>query len=205
MATATRPTVKDRDYLVHPQYIILTLVLFGATALFLGFSGAYLYNRIQQGVPPVQLPTLFYYNTLVLIASSYTLWRSKKAYKEDDTRAFQLALVVTFGLTLIFLVSQILAWQQLIDANVALNHSTMASYLYLISGLHFAHVIGGLPFLAYFIFIAYKRMKSPVTVLLYFADEAKRRRLNLLNIYWHFLDGLWIYLVLFFFINYLVK
>jgi cytochrome c oxidase subunit 3 len=75
----------EKDYLVHPQYIIMTLVLFGVTALFLGFSGAYLYNRVQQGIQPVSLPSLFYYNSLLLIASSYTLWQAKNSYKKDDT------------------------------------------------------------------------------------------------------------------------
>ena len=45
---------------------------------------------------------------------------------------------------------------------------------------------------------AYRKMRSPVTVLLYFSDPGKNRILNLINIYWHFLDSLWLYLVVFF-------
>jgi cytochrome c oxidase subunit III len=199
------PHPVEKDYVVHPQYIIMTLVLFGVTALFLGFSGAYLYNRVQQGVQPVHLPWLFYYNTLLLLGSSYTLWQAKKAYKQDQTELYRRYLIITLVLTIIFLAAQIFAWMQLLSDDISLAHSTMASYLYLISGLHFAHVIAGIPFLIYFIIEAYKKMKSPVTVLIYFADKSKKRMLDLLNIYWHFLDGLWIYLVLFFLINYLIK
>ena len=196
---------EEKNYLIHPQYIIMTLVLFGVTALFLGFSGAYLYNRVQQGVQPVTIPSLFYFNSLLLIGSSFTLWQAKKAYREDHTSQFRNFLIVTLVLTLLFLVAQFFAWSQLLQENIGIAHSTMASYLYLISGLHFAHVIAGIPFLVYFIIEAYRKMKSPVTVLLYFSDPGKKRVLDLLNIYWHFLDGLWIYLVLFFLVNFLIQ
>jgi cytochrome c oxidase subunit 3 len=65
-----------------------------------------------------------------------------------------------------------------------------------------AHVIAGLPFLVMFYRTACKRMVDPVTVLVYFSDPEKRLKLRLLTVYWHFLDGLWIYLVLFLGINY---
>ncbi len=196
---------QEKNYLIHPQYIIMFLVLAAISALFLGFTFAYLYNRIEQGIPPVKLPNLFYWNTLLLILSSLTLMWAKRSYLEDDTQKYKLALSITLVLTFLFLIAQIAAWNQLKSADVFLNSSTMSSYLYVISFVHFAHVIAGIPFLAYFVFIAYKKMNSPVSVLLYFSDNDKKRKLNLLNIYWHFLDGLWIYLVLFFLINYLIK
>ncbi|NNF34376.1 MAG: cytochrome c oxidase subunit III [Saprospiraceae bacterium] len=196
---------QERNFLIHPGYIVMFLVLAGITALFLGFSGAYLYNRVQQGVPPVKLPSLFYWNTLILVASSGTLIWAKNSYKNDHTSNYKIALGITLALTILFLVAQVFAWFQLQDQDIFINHNTMASYLYVISGLHFAHVIAGIPFLAYFLFIAVKKMKSPVSVLIYFSDKAKKRKLDLLNLYWHFLDALWIYLVLFFLINYLIQ
>jgi cytochrome c oxidase subunit 3 len=198
--------VKDnRDYLIHPHYIILFLILAGITALFLGFTFSYLYNRVEQGITPVALPNLFYYNSILLLLSSGGLWHAKKAYLADNTAKYKLALTLTLILTICFLIAQIFAWMQLNMDDIAVSHSTMASYLYLISGLHFLHVAVGIPFLAYFLLIAQKKMKSPVSVLIYFSDINKRRKLDLLNIYWHFLDALWIYLVVFFLINYLIK
>jgi len=85
-----------------------------------------------------------------------------------------------------------------------LSSDNMASYLYLISGLHFLHVIFGIPFLAAFVIVAYKKMKEPVSVLIYFSDPGKLRKLKILTIYWHYLDILWIYLVAFFSINLLI-
>ena len=196
---------QERNFLIHPSYIAMFLLLAGISALFLGFSGAYLYNRIQQGIPPIKLPSLFYWNSLLLLASSYTLILSKKSYKNDLTKQYKIYLGITLLLTIVFLIAQIMAWLQLYQDDVLINYSTMASYLYVISGLHFLHVVAGIPFLAWFLFKAIKKMKSPVSVLIYFSDKSKKRKLDLLNIYWHFLDGLWIYLIVFFLANYLIQ
>ena len=197
--------LSDKQYVIHPHYILITLVLFGVSALFIGFSGAYLYSRIQQNLPPVVLPPLFYYNSLILLASSYCLWKTKKAYREDNTRNYQSMLSLALFFSLVFLIAQIFAWNQLYNMNVSLQSSTLASYMYLITWVHFLHIIAGLPFLIMFIWTAYTKMRTPVTVLIYFSDDDKRRKLDLLNIYWHFVDALWIYLVLFFLINLLIK
>lgn len=194
----------ERNYLIHPHYIQLGLLLAGVSALFLGFSLSYLYHRVQGNLTPIAMPPLFYFNTIILICSSYTMVLAKRYYKNDNTNYYRTALIVTLILTILFLISQIFAWKQLINENVLVNHSTLASYLYLISGVHFAHVIIGIPFLVQFIYIAYTRMVTPVSVLIYFSDKSKERSLRLLNVYWHFLDILWIYLVLFFLVNYYI-
>ncbi|MEL6988921.1 MAG: cytochrome c oxidase subunit 3 [Bacteroidota bacterium] len=176
-------------------------MLAGVTALFLGFSGAYIYSRVQNGIAAIQLPPLFFVNTIILAASSYTLILAKRFYLSDQTEKYKVALLSTLILTLLFLVLQIIAWKSLINQNILINSSTTTSYLYVISFVHFAHVIGGLPFLILFAITAYRKMKEPVSVLIYFSDPTKKRKLKLLTTYWHYLDGLWIYLVLFFLIN----
>jgi len=196
---------KERNFLIHPSYILMFLLLAGITSLFLGFSGAYLYNRIQQGIPPVKLPSLFYFNTLLLIGSSIVLKWAKKSYLDDNTKNYKTALIITLVLTLLFLIAQILAWRQMQASDIFVNYNNMASYMYLISGLHLFHVVLGIPFLVLFVINAVRKMKSPVSVLIYFSDIKKKRRLDLFNIYWHFLDGLWIYLVIFFLVNYLIQ
>lgn len=196
---------KERNFLIHPSYIVMILLLAGISALFLGFSGAYMYNRFQSGLPPIKLPELFYWNTMFLLGSSYALIKAKSYYKSDNTSGFKSALVFALLLSLSFLFFQIFAWLQLQGEDIFLNYSNMASYLYIISILHFVHVIAGIPFLIWFLIEAYKKMKSPVSVLIYFSDNAARRKLTLLNWYWHFLDILWIYLVVFFLVNYLIQ
>lgn len=129
---------------------------------------------------------------------------AKKAYLSDNTDRYKVALGITMLLSFLFLALQTVGWIELFRQEIFIDSNNSAGYLYLISGLHFAHVIGGIPFLGYFIWQAITKMQDPVSVLVYFSDPEKRLKLRLLTIYWHFLDVLWIYLVLFFFINYLI-
>ena len=184
---------------------MLTLLLMGVTALFLALSGSYIYTRVQNPqIPPIKLPILFYVNTAVLLLSSYTIRLTKKCYESDDTLGYQRNLLYTFLLTLVFLVSQVLAWSMLYQ-ELKIADQIHGSYLYIISFVHFLHVIAGLPFLALFYHTARKKMKEPVTVLVYFSDPEKLLKLRLLTRYWHFLDALWIYLVIFLGVSYLIK
>jgi cytochrome c oxidase subunit III len=155
-------------------------------------------------VPPVRLPVLFLLNTVILVGSSYTMIRSRRCYIDDDTEGYKRNLKYTIWLSVLFMVMQTVAWVWLFQNNIGLNSSTTTAYLYVISFVHLAHVVAGLPFLILFYRAAKKRMVDPVTVLLYFSDPEKRLRLRLLTVYWHFLDALWVYLVLFFAINYLI-
>ena len=189
----------------HPYNVLLFLTILSLSILFVSLTAAFMYTRFTSDMPPLKLPGIFLFNTLILLGSSYTMWWAKQAYLKDDTKKYQQALVFTVALSVLFLVAQIIGWQALFNQSIFIHSSNSAGYLYIISGLHFAHVIGGLPFLGLFLWTAYKRMKEPISVLIYFSDPEKRLKLRLLSIYWHFLDALWIYLVLFFTINYLVQ
>ncbi|MCB0556724.1 MAG: cytochrome c oxidase subunit 3 [Phaeodactylibacter sp.] len=194
-----------QSFAFHPYNVMMTLLLFGITVLFLAFTAAFVYTRVQSNLPPIRVPGIFLFNTLVLLGSSTTMVWAKRSYQSDDTRNYQRALGTTILLSLLFMALQFWGWSQLFSQQIFIHSDNSAGYLYLISGLHFAHVIAGLPFLGIFLWTARKRMKEPVSVLVYFSDPEKRLKLRLLTIYWHFLDALWIYLVLFFFVNYLVR
>lgn len=197
-------TQQSEEFLFHPKNVMLFILLFGLAILFLALTVSYIYTRVTMNVPPVQIPFLFIFNTLILLGSSWAMIRAKRCYLNDDTEGYQQNLKYTIWLSLFFMVMQAVAWWWLFKNNVALNSSTTSGYLYVISFVHLAHVIAGLPFLMLFYRTAKKRMVDPVTVLVYFSDPDKRLKLRLLTIYWHFLDGLWVYLVLFFGINYLI-
>ena len=196
---------QDQVRIVHPYSIFLGLLLAGITILFLALTASFMYTRLQNGNPPIRLPMVFIFNTLLLIGSSLTLMWARRCYLSDHTENYTLALQITIGLTLLFLVAQSIGWYQLFQQEATLEQSNALSYLYLISFDHFAHVIAGLPFLVLFVRTAKRRMVEPVSVLVYFSDPEKKLKLKLLTVYWHFLDILWIYLVLFFWINYLVR
>lgn len=204
MAQKSLSPAPNDHFVFHPANVMLSLLLFGLSALFLALTAAYVYTRVTMEVAPVRLPALFLFNTLILLASSYTMVRAKRCYLGDDTGGYQRNLRFTIGLSVLFMLMQSVAWYWLFQNNVLLKSSTTTAYLYLISFVHLAHVAGGLPFLILFYRTAKKRMVDPVTVLVYFSDPEKRLKLRLLTIYWHFLDGLWIYLVVFFGLNYLI-
>lgn len=183
------------------EKIGLFLLLLSLTMLFMAFSIGYVFTRSQNSVDGVYLPPIFILNSFILLASSYSMNKANKAYKDDNTQGYQKALTTTMMLTIAFMGAQVVGWFYFKSLLIGDNIGNGANYLYAISGLHFAHIIGGIPFLSVFLYNAYKKMQEPMTVLLYFSDPVKRMRLQLLTIYWHFLDGLWIFLVLFFLLN----
>ena len=188
----------------HPYNIILTLGMISLGSIFVALSAAFIYARVQSDIPPIRIPNMFLFNTLILLASSGTMVWAKRSYLEDHTDNYRLALWATIGLSILFMFAQVVAWNQLFSQEIFINTELSTSYLYVISILHFGHVIAGLPFLGLFLWRSYKEMKEPVSVLIYFSNPEKRLKLRLLTIYWHFLDALWIYLILFFYLNYFI-
>lgn len=199
------PQVDQRSKIIHPYSIFLALTLAGITVLFLALTAALMYSRIASGNPPIRLPLIFLINTLILLGSSLTLIWARRCYLSDHTENYMLALKITIALTLLFLIAQSYGWYQLFSQEIGIESSNAAGYLYVISFVHFAHVIAGLPFLILFLRTARLHMVEPVSVLVYFSDPEKKLKLKLLTIYWHFLDILWIYLVVFFWMVYLLN
>ena len=165
--------------LIHPYTIIMVLLLGGITMLFLAFSGSYLYSRIVNQNPPIHLPIIFVFNTLLLMGSSASLIYAKRSYLNDDTTAYIRALKITIGLTLAFMIFQGIGWYQLFTQEFGITSSNASGYLHIISIVHFLHIIAGIPFLFIFLRNAIKYMKEPVTVLLYFSDPEKSLKLKL--------------------------
>jgi cytochrome c oxidase subunit III len=195
----------DRKILYHPYNIMMVLLLSALTMVFVGLSAAYLYTRFSSHEAPIKVPLIFLFNTLILFLSSICLRFAKKYYLEDETDRYKFALVFTILFTLIFMTLQYIGWKELLLINPNLAKGNMAAYVYAISIIHFIHIIGGLPFMLAFIINAMVKMREPVSVLIYFSDPLKRMKLRLLTLYWNFLDILWMYLMLFFWINYFIK
>jgi len=190
--------VENYSIRIHPYQVIIYLMLAGLSVLFLALTASYMYQRVVMGIEPIRLPIMFLFNSFILIGCSYFIKQANKAYLEDDTNGYIRSLYITTGLTLVFMIAQYIGWQIMIKSDILLTDGPATSYLYLLSGLHLVHVFGGLPALLWFIYRAVKYMKEPVTVLVYFSDPDRRLKLKLLTTYWHFLDILWIYLVVFF-------
>ncbi|MFT6147465.1 MAG: cytochrome c oxidase subunit 3 [Saprospiraceae bacterium] len=190
---------------LHPFKIYLTLLLAGVTMLFLGMTASYVYQRVVMSIEPIALPLTFALNTGFLLASSWTFLQAKKSYLADNTDAYKRFLFLTLMLTVCFIVGQGWAWLDMSSKNLIPSTGPAVGYIYAIAILHLIHVFAGLPFFIMFLHTAFKRMKEPVSVLIYFSDPEKKLKLRLLEVYWHYLDALWLILVLFFTFNYLIQ
>jgi cytochrome c oxidase subunit 3 len=163
-------------------WILLTAIVM----LFAGLSSAYI---VLRGVPTwqnIELPSLLWPNTLVLLLSSVALDIARRAVRRNDLRSMRNWLVVGGVLGIAFLVGQVAAWRQLVNAGVYLPSTLQSSFFYILSGLHGLHIVGGVGALGY-VFV--KAIRRSLTAFNY-------EPLKLCAIYWHVMDALWIYLFL---------
>jgi cytochrome c oxidase subunit 3 len=164
------------------------LVLMAAvTMLFAAFTSAYIVRKgISDDWLATAFPPLVWVNTLVLLASSLTMERARRLYGE--TAALAKWWLATTSLGVIFLLGQLVVWQQLAGAGIYLRTNPSSAFFYILTGAHGVHLLGGVAALAYFS----RRLLQD--------RPPTRTVLNVTAIYWHFLDGLWVYLLLFIFL-----
>lgn len=136
-----------------------------------------------------QMPTFVYLSTGLIVLSSLTFMRAKASLKHSEEAGYKLWLTVTLLLGLGFLAAQVLAWRQLVAAGVYLASNPHSSFFYVLTGLHGIHLIGGILALAYLHWYV-RRATGPE------ADLKRRALTDVVGIYWHFMDVLWVFLFL---------
>jgi cytochrome c oxidase subunit 3 len=182
---------------------MLVLILLGVTALFGALSFAYLYTRVDKGMDSIRIPALFIFNTLVLAFSSFGIQRCRRYFRERREKPCLQWGIITLFSTVLFLVLQGIAWNQLLTRQLLPGTSGGHGFLYAISILHFLHVFAGIPFLVRIVWPLLVSIRQG-NASLFFIDDAQQRRLKHTAWYWHFIDLVWVYLILFFFLNSLV-
>lgn len=187
----------QRSFIVHPSSMIIILVLFGVSALFGALSLAYLYTRVDRDMQSIHIPILFLFNTFVLAFSSYCIQRTRKYFAEKNERFCIQWGSITILVTLLFLALQGVAWFQLFQRNMLPGSSGAHGFLYAISILHFLHVMAGIPFLLRIILPMRTAVRHGNASLI-FIDDHQQRRLKHTAWYWHFIDLVWVYLMIFF-------
>jgi cytochrome c oxidase subunit III len=165
--------------------------IFAITMSFAAFTSA-LYVRQGSGDwIHVVVPRLIYLNTGVLLLSSITLEMARRAFMnatELETSPLRnslrwLGITLAFGLA--FVVGQYLVWRELAAQGLYLATNSNSSFLYVLTGVHALHVLGGIAGLLRLI----ARM-TPRHVTL------RRNSVTNTVIYWHFMGVLWLYLLL---------
>ena len=163
-------------------WILLTAVIM----LFAGLSSAYI---VLRGVPAwqrIELPWLLWPNTAILLLSSIAIDISRRALRRNDLQSMKRWLATGGVLGLAFLIGQLAAWRQLVDAGVYLPSTLQSGFFYILTGLHGLHLLGGVVALG---LVLWKAVKDRLSVFNY-------EPLKLCALYWHVMDALWIYLFL---------
>jgi cytochrome c oxidase subunit 3 len=160
------------------------LVLISVTMLFAALTSAYVFNQAQR--QPIVMPRILWLSTGMILASSLTIEIARRALKRRIENKFRLWIAVTTALGFAFLVAQLLAWRSLSASGFYINRNFHSGYSYLFTGLHGVHLLGGLVALA----IVTLRNRQRWTAL------RRRVAVDVTALYWHFIDGLWIFLFL---------
>jgi len=161
------------------------------TMVFAAFTSAYIVRRgASNDWSATQIPALLWVNTAILVSSSLTLERARRAvgraFLPVPSVRFRRWWTITTALGMVFLCGQIVAWRLLAAQGVYLSGNPSSSFFYLLTGAHGLHLLGGVVALLYVLARARETAPEPLT----------RIPVELTALYWHFMDGLWIYLLL---------
>jgi cytochrome c oxidase subunit 3 len=132
---------------------------------------------------PIQLPEILYANTIVLVMSSFSLQLAR--IYADDSRRFARYVGATLALGLAFVAGQVIAWRQLLLQGVYVASNPGSALFYTMTAAHAIHLLGGIISLLWLVSRA-RHLRT--TGKLGLAAEV-------VGIYWHFMDGLWVFLM----------
>ena len=173
---------------IHPHKFVMWVAIASILMMFAGLTSAYIVKSNQANWQDVTMPKIFWASTAVMLISSLTMQMALRSFKQREMQRYRLLLGLTFVLGIVFVILQIFGFMQLWDQQVTFKGSGAGQFLYVIFGLHAAHVIGGvIALMIMFVkaFLGRTKLYSSVPV-------------EVMKTYWHFVDILWIYLLIFF-------
>jgi cytochrome c oxidase subunit III len=163
------------------------LALVGVSMLFIAFTSAYIVRSgLSDDWAAMSIPPILWWNTAVLVLSSFTFERTRRALIRGARAAMNGWITATAALGTLFLAGQLVAWRQLEAIGIYVATNPSSSFFYLLTGAHGVHLTGGLIALYYIALEAWRYRLGP----------AKRTLVEVTAIYWHFMDGLWIYILM---------
>jgi cytochrome c oxidase subunit 3 len=136
------------------------------------------------------LPPILYFNSTVLIISSVTVEIARRQIRALLSGTQEKAshptrwLYITFFLGLVFVMGQYAAWLDLRSQGLFLATNPSSSFFYLLTCIHALHVLGGMAAMARVLLKLHRSTLRIITL-----DATTR--------YWHFMGGLWLYLLCF--------
>mgnify|MGYP001061162254 CR=1 FL=1 len=176
---------------MHPHKFTLWVAIASILMMFAGLTSAFIVKSNLVGWRTVTMPDVFWISTAVIVASSITMQMAVRAFRQRGMRQYRLLTAITVLLGLGFVVLQYMGFHELWKNNIRfIGASGAGQFLYVIFGLHAIHVIGGMVALVVMFsraFFGRVKQYSPVPV-------------EVMATYWHFVDILWLYLLVFFLI-----
>jgi cytochrome c oxidase subunit 3 len=182
-----RTVAMQQQNKIHPHKFTLWVGIGSIVMMFAGLTSAYIVKRSQANWVTFDLPVAFWFSTVAMVLSSLTVYLAGKAFKERAMAKYRKLMAATLLLGALFLVLQVIGFSNLWKAGITLQANVSYSFLYVIVGLHAAHVVGGvvaLTLMSIKAFSSKSRTYSFVPV-------------DLISTYWHFVDLLWLYLLVF--------
>ncbi|HKZ80088.1 MAG TPA: cytochrome c oxidase subunit 3 [Pyrinomonadaceae bacterium] len=167
----------------------------GVLMLFTSLTSAYIVRAASSNDwQPLSMPRILLLSTALIAVSSGTLEAARRYLKARNETWFFRWLGASILLGTAFLLSQALAWRQLARAGVYLATNPHSSFFYLLTATHGVHLIGGLVALGYLWMRSLKPLGNKR------AAAGRQLAADAVTLYWHVMDGLWIYLFLLLFL-----
>ncbi|HTF03334.1 MAG TPA: cytochrome c oxidase subunit 3 [Bacteroidia bacterium] len=191
--TMEQPISEERRIKEKAQRNLVRLGTFSIVMLFGGLTSAYVVRKDGGAWFSINMPMEFWISTAIILLSSVTMILAEWAYKANKKSLGTAMIGTTFLLGLLFTLFQFLGWAELKANGIYFSPADgqgaliSGSFIIALSGLHLAHLLGGLIALLITLFKGFMGKYHSGNV----------HGVKLAGIYWHFLDGLWIYLFLF--------
>ena len=171
--------------------LILLFAMVSMTMMFAGLTSAFIVSKSRvDWLKDFQMPSAFFWSTLVIMISSVTFHLAKKAIQKGNQSATTSYLLITLALGILFVVLQFVGFGQVVAEGYYFtgSESTITTtFLYVVAIVHLMHLAGGLISLLIIIYNHFKQKYNSTQTL----------GIELGAMYWHFLDFLWLYLFLF--------
>src|SRR5688572_12923968 len=173
---------------MHPHKFTLWVGISSIIMMFAGLTSAYIVKSSAANWEVVDTPPAFWYSTAAILASSLTIQMALRAFKQRNMQQYRMLLLATLVLGTVFVVLQWFGFQWMWTHGVTFTGAGQGQFLYVIAGLHALHVLGGIVALAV------------LTLKAYFGSSKSYNAVpvDVVRTYWHFVDVLWLYLLVFF-------
>jgi cytochrome c oxidase subunit 3 len=175
----------------EPFTFMLYLAMVGSGLLFFFLLLVFIAKEARNQEIPLKIPSVFWASTWMILTSSATLYWANKAFRQERFRSYRLNISLTLLAGIFFIVLQGFGWKKLLSSGITMQNNTGGMFIYILSGLHIIHTLGGLIALASANKDAFQRMEY-VDSYVYSVNPPNQLKIRLISIYWHFIDVLWI-------------